>query len=117
MVLFTVTDKVTTEGMLVRSILVGVELPSSPDETILVLRDWEALEKLNTLAEGRGYRRARESMRTADPDAVMKGVEEARAAVESRLPSLQLPFRLPDISLSAVLWPDSSLVSQGIVEV
>jgi hypothetical protein len=84
---------------------------------MLVLRDWEALEKLNTLSEGRGYRRARESTRSADPEAVMKAVEQARAEVESRLSSLQLPFRLPDISLSAVLWPDSSVVSQSIVDV
>jgi ERCC4-related helicase len=116
LVLFTITDSVTTEGMLVRSILVGVELPSSPDETMLVLRDWEALEKLNTLSEGRGYRRARESARSADPDAVIKAVEQARAEVEGRLPSLQLPFRLPEIALSAVLWPDSTLLGQGSVD-
>ena len=113
LVLFSITDTVTTEAGLVRSVIICVELRVGDGDAPLVLRDWETLERLNALAEGRGFRRARTSTPPANFTAVREGVEIARRVVEERLASLDLPFRLPTASLLAILWPGESVVGSS----
>lgn len=98
---FSIADEVTTGGALVRSTVVGVD----GDSGGRVLRDWEMLQRLNELAEGRGFRRATTSPSSADRHAVDAAVAAARTALEGEMPSLQLSYAMPTISLVAVLWP------------
>ncbi|RIL02155.1 hypothetical protein DCC78_08805 [bacterium] len=100
---FSIADEVTTGGALVRSTVVGVD----GDSGGRVLRDWELLLRLNELAEGRGYRRATSSPSAAGPDTVDAAVATARATLEGELPTLQLSYAMPTISLVAAVWPHS----------
>lgn len=99
---FSIADEVTTGGALVRSTVVGVDGDSGR-----VLRDWELLQRLNELAEGRGFRRATTSPSSAERDAVDAAVASARTVLEREVPSLQLSYSLPAISLIGALWPYS----------
>jgi len=101
-IVFSIADEVTTGGALVRSTVVGVDGDSGQ-----VLRDWELLERLNGLAEGRGFRRATTSPAAADREAVDSAVGSARTVLEREVLSLQLSYSLPAISLIAALWPYS----------
>jgi len=108
LILFSITDSVTTAGGLVRSVLVAVEAGGKSDADPVVLRDWQTLERLNDLAEGRGYRRSRSSTPAATAPAINTVVDQARSALEKQLISLQLSFQVPTVSVSAILWPGAT---------
>ncbi|MDP2856997.1 MAG: DEAD/DEAH box helicase [Bacillota bacterium] len=112
---FRITDNVTTSGGIMGSVLVGVQ----PDENgrMFPLRDWELLLRLNALAEGRGYRRAKSSPRPEDT-AIRTSLESAHRFAEANVPSLDLPFHVPRVTALAVLWPFeiSGFETSGVTE-
>ena len=85
------------------SVIVGLELGDNPSDTKL-LRDWELLLRLNSLAEGRGVRRARESAPPSGIDDAQIALEEGQRFVEDSLSKIDLPFIVPQIAPLAVLW-------------
>lgn len=99
---FSVADSVTTGGALVRSSVVAVE---GGDSDRRLLRDWELLERLNVIANGRGFRRATTSAPVADQAALELAVARARELLDRQMPSLQLSYAVPAVSLIAILWP------------
>lgn len=101
LLVFAVTDSVTTGASLVRTTVFGVELREHPE----VLRDWELLQRLNQVVKGRGYRRANSSRAVATSEEVARAADEARRLLDQRLPEFDLPYSMPTSMLLAVLWP------------
>ncbi len=103
LLVYSISDRVTTAGSMVRSVIVGVEYEAG--EQNRVLRDWELLEHLNILAAGRGVRRPRSRTQPANVEAIHLAVASSQETVQRELPYLDLPFRMPTIVLLVVLWP------------
>jgi hypothetical protein len=103
LVVFSISDQVTTDTTVVRSVTVGVEIVSEARASIL--RDWELLEHLNGIVGMGSLRRLRASSLPPEPAAVVAAVERAQGLVEAAIPQLDLPFKLPLVAPLAVLWP------------
>jgi hypothetical protein len=99
---FSISDRVTTEATVVRSVTVGVEI--AKEGCARVLRDWELLDYLNGIV-GMRFRRLRTSSPPPDPAGVAEAVERAQKLVADAIPELDLSFRLPIVAPLAVLWP------------
>ncbi|MCZ2112169.1 MAG: hypothetical protein LC118_21845 [Dehalococcoidia bacterium] len=84
-----------------RTAIFGVEWVDRPR----ILRDWELLERLNIVAEARGFRRAASSLPATTPERFVVAAREARGLLERELPSLKLSYSMPVSSLVAALWP------------
>ncbi len=108
LLLFTIADRLTTEGGTVRQAVVGVDWPDRAGESPSVLRDWELLLRLNKLLERRGLRRLKDSAPPEDIAAVKTALEQAQRFLEATLPTLRLPFEVPVVAALAVLWPTRS---------
>jgi ERCC4-related helicase len=98
---FSIADSVTTGSALVRTTIVGVE----GGDGRRVLRDWELLERLNAVADARGFRRATSSLPAATADRFATLAAEATRLLERDLASLQLSYTMPISTLVAALWP------------
>jgi len=103
LVIFSITDQVTTEAGIVRSVIAGVEITDTTSHRIL--HDWELLDSLNEVLATRGLRRLRNSGSPADATLVKTTVEGAQLAIEAAIPHLELPFKMPIVAPLAVLWP------------
>jgi len=97
---FSVADSVTTGGAFVRTTIFGVEGGDRPK----VLRDWELLERINLVAEARGFRQATSSLPAAAPDRFASAAADAGRPLERELPSLQLSYAMPGSTLLAAPW-------------
>jgi hypothetical protein len=102
LLIFQITDRVTGEGGTVRGAIVGVEI--APEGKDSFLRDWELLEKLNTLTSGCPVK-AKSSATPSNLDEVDSAMRSADAIVQLKLKDLALPFKVPEIEPVAVLWP------------
>ena len=98
---FRVTDRVTSQGGVVRAVTVAVE--AHPDGFRL-LRDWELIQRLNGVLVERDPRRFRVRCH-ADPAQVREEVEAARKWLSQEIATLDLPFKVPEISVTALLIP------------
>lgn len=105
LIVFSVVDRVTTENTPVRSVVVGVEM-SDLQKSDRLLTDWELLQRLNRLFDDRVPQSLRVASRPPEVAVVQPSLERARQLVETALPSLDLPFRLPAIDVLALLWPE-----------
>lgn len=104
---FRVTDRVTSQGSVVRAVIVAVE---SKAEGRILLRDWELVERLNNILRERDPRRYQVKS-TADPTFVQADVEMARKWIASQIGDLDLPFRVPEVNV-ACLFLNSERVAQ-----
>jgi hypothetical protein len=100
---FTISDQVTAQTTMVRSVTVGVE--ETDDIMYRLLVDWELLERLNDVVGARGLRRLRVSGPAPDPARVAASVEQAQELVQHEIVKLDLPFKMPVVTPLAVLWP------------
>jgi hypothetical protein len=96
---FRVNDRVTSQGGVVRAVTVAVE--RRPGGFALV-RDWELILRLNRILSARDPRRFHVQA-MSDPGAVQADLEGAKACVREGLAGLDLPFRVPDVSVTCVL--------------
>ena len=98
---FRISDRVTGYGGSVRGLVVAVEV-TLPEWKLL--RDWELIQRLNTVVLGRdlrrGYRR-----RPADVMAVRSEIDAVTRWLMDKLPQIDHPFRVPEIALCAALSP------------
>lgn len=102
LLLFRVTDQVTGQGGAVRSVVVGVE----GDPPGRILRDWEVIERLNTLSDQLGRQKwAKDSAPPDNVDEVQAALERGRRMAQEHLTYLDLPFKVPSVDALTVLWP------------
>ena len=102
---FEVTDRVTTGGGPLKKVIVGVKVAESADEKDAILRDWELLLVLNALAEIPGVKRSETAIPPPNLTDVKGAVDRCHNLVRESLGYLGLPFKFPNIELSAVIWP------------
>jgi superfamily II DNA or RNA helicase len=101
--IFTISDRITSGGLFVRSTAAGMLLQPAGDWTLLP--DWELLRLINSLAdEYRGRRSEREAQAQAAAT-VASYLQQASERLQARLPELDLPFELPDTQPISILWP------------
>jgi hypothetical protein len=100
---FRIIDRVTSVGGTVRAAVVGVE--DRADGACQMLRDWELVLRLNALLEDRLVRRPKSAAAADDRAAVEARLAEATRVVEGGLANLDLPFKVPQTDLLAILWP------------
>src|SRR5262249_20718082 len=108
LVVFRVTDRVTTQGRSVRAIILGIEMDRSGEQAPHVVKDADLLERLNTISQRPGVRRARPSAQSGSLVDIKAAVAAAQRLVDERLESLNLEFAVPTADLLAVLWPVST---------
>ncbi len=104
LLIYRISDRVTTRSGVVSSVIVGVRMPED-NAGMTLLRDWELLMYLNKISESRGVRRAAVSESPDDINVLEGSLVRALTFVETQLSSLSLPFEVPDISSLAILWP------------
>jgi ERCC4-related helicase len=102
-----ISDQVTGDERVVRSVVVGVEEDGGQPQ---LLRDWELLERLNGLLEDAPGRRLEPSDGVGDgsADRIASTVDRAREKVAACLGEMSLPFRRPSIEVLGVLWPSAA---------
>ncbi len=96
---FRIWDRVTGLDTTVRALVVGVETAPKTAEVAAILRDWELLLRLNELTKPRTLDQKPEPAETSIH------LRAATEAVRARLALFDLPFRIPEVELYAVLWP------------
>jgi ERCC4-related helicase len=102
---FRLIDRVTGTGGVVRAVIAAVELNRDNVQSSKLLPDWQLLEHLNTLSEGRGVKHGKNSLRPADLSQVILIADQAKQMLETQVTRLDLPFKIPAIELRAILWP------------
>lgn len=103
LLVFRISDRLTTEGGTVRSVIVGVDWRSPTDHDIL--RDWEVLRRLNEILGGRGIRRPKSSRKPDDLDQIPIVLEQTQQLIDQRKSDFDLPFVVPQAEVLAILWP------------
>lgn len=102
-IVYRITDKVTTKSSSVRASIVAVEFESRSSPRIL--RDWELIQTLNRLLEKRTLSRDVASERNVPTDVSEELDAIGCALVQSQIQALDLPFSVPDIQLFAMVYP------------
>jgi len=107
-VCFEIVDRVTTEGGPVKKAVVGVEVGSLHGGSDKLLKDWELIQKLNELSEKPRVRKAEGDSAPEDKGRIKQHIEDAQILVAESIEKLDLPFKFPEVELSAVMWPVES---------
>lgn len=102
----TLSDRLTDPGSRVGRVVVGVAGTGVDDFEILP--DWKLLLILNQLVESIGPNYRVGSALHGLAETAMRHMLTARAWCEGEVHSLQLPFRIPFVHTSAILWPETS---------
>jgi superfamily II DNA or RNA helicase len=94
---FRLSDRATGTSATLRGLIVAVEdRPEGP----ALLRDWELLQRLNGLNFGRS------SQGNATPgEHGTARLAAAEAYIRAAIPSLELPYQVPQVDAVGVLWP------------
>jgi hypothetical protein len=97
---FRLSDRATGTSATVRACVVAIDdRPEGP----VMLRDWEFLQRLNSFTVGRSYQG------NAIPGERGKArLAAAEAFVRATIPSLELPYQVPEAEVLGVLWPADS---------
>jgi superfamily II DNA or RNA helicase len=104
---FRVGDKVTSTTSNVRQYVAGVEIQQAD---LVLLRDWELLQRLNDLLERRTMRRDEAMPRPSTFQTLQDRVEDGLRLVSSRIAELDLPFEIPEVHFLGILWPMGEVV-------
>ena len=104
LIVFRITDKVTSRTKNVRAVVAGVEVV---DGDIEVLSDWKLLTRLNELLEKRTLRRDGAMPRPSEVDQLDSLLQSAKEAIDVRLNDFDLPFDVPELHLLSVFWPSA----------
>lgn len=103
LLVYRIADRVTTETGTVRAVIVGVQVEQTKGECSL-LQDWKLLDKLNFLSEVQGLKRITVTSFPTDFHHISHAADEAFQYLNEHLVELDLPFRIPDLELRAILW-------------
>jgi hypothetical protein len=112
LLLFAVSDRLTGQSSVVRRIVVGIEVGGLPENVFRIVTDKELLHRLNSI--GSPFALERMKAFEGEMPLIPKTIESAIAFLESRLPSMQLPFRIPSCELFAVVARTPTGVNRGL---
>ena len=104
LVVYRIRDRLTEDESPVRSATLAVEIDDGGGGAATILKDWELLEKLNTLVGCRGFR-AKDSVPPTDIVRVEQALNHSMSHVHVEASEWCLPFRFPEVESFAVLWP------------
>lgn len=96
---FRIWDRVTGLDTTLRAVVIGVETVRQTGQVAGLLKDWVLLLRLNK------FTKPRSSEHRPDPTETAAHLKNAMDAVRAALNSLDLPFKIPEVELNAVLWP------------
>ena len=89
---FQIWDRVTTSGGHVRKAIVGISVESDKASPYTVLKDWELLQKLNELSEGKGIRAAKQSVPVVRIDNLKEVLKAALMQLDNSVKEMDFPF-------------------------
>ena len=98
-----VSDRVTGRDTPVRSVVLAVERSTDSDAWV-ILRDWEAVRRLNDVVGNFSTLRTACTPVEAQSE-VIAGVAAAMSAVREHVSRLDLSFKIPFLQPVAVIWP------------
>ena len=99
-VIFRIQDRVTNSDRNIQTVTVGIEISGE----LVLLRDWELLERLNAIIE-KGGLSGSNSKPSENIALINDNTDKARSYLEAQLPTLELPFKIPQVELHSMLWP------------
>ena len=105
LIVFRITDQISTESRVVRFVTAGVQVPLVENEALFLLRDEELLILLNRLTQGSGMRQIKESIRPDDYHLVETTLSKADEHIKEHIDQLNLPFVVPNVFPMTVFWP------------
>ena len=100
---FRIADKLTSTGATVRSVFAGIE--ALPDGLFQALLDWQLLDRLNGLLSRRPLSRTEPPTRPDDYHRCRELHAPAQAFLEDVSRQWDLPFRSPECTWFALVWP------------
>jgi hypothetical protein len=103
LLVFRVSEHVTSTGATVRSVIAAVTFETSGKP--LILSDWQLINRLNEILDRRTLRRDPAAVPSSPVAEVEEKVRQAEAAVRGNLPQLDVPFVVPEVHLLAVFSP------------
>jgi len=106
LLVYSIEDRVTTIGGVVTGVVSGIEFVS--ENEVDFMRDWQLLQRMNQLSEGKGFRRASDSPAPDDLDGIQTLIDKGWNLVNDQIPELDLRFEVPDVTLLAILWPEDN---------
>ena len=106
LLVYRLTDKVTSVSSNVRSAVVGIEFQAINDPSMLT--DWELIVKLNQILERRTLARDSATEQLTTVEAIEKLENYGKRIVLARLSELDLPFKIPEIHILAILYPSTN---------
>ena len=102
---FQVRDRLTTEDVHVKKAILGVSVVPGASQSFSVLKDWELLVILNDISEGKGVRFAKEAVPSIEAGNIRTVLPEALKVANIAVSSMDVPFKLPDVELLAIICP------------
>lgn len=102
---FQIWDRVTTSGGHVRKAIVGISVESDKGPTYTILKDWELLQKLNELSEGKGVRAAKQSVPVAGIDNLKEVLKAAFMQLSNSMKEMDFPFKHPETEVICAICP------------
>jgi len=100
---FRIADRLTSTGATVRSVFAAVEVQS--DSSFKALLDWQLLERLNGVLARRTLRRDDPPTRPPDYERCRELLPSAQSYLDRKSSDWDLPFRSPDSTWFALIWP------------
>ena len=103
LIVFKVSEHVTSTTTTVRSVVAAVTFATSGEP--FIMSDCELIDRLNDLLNRRTFRRDPAPIPSSEPMEIHTRIQEATRAVQENMQQLDVPFVVPDIQLLAVLCP------------
>ncbi|MEE8398336.1 MAG: hypothetical protein V3S89_04970, partial [Desulfobacterales bacterium] len=100
-----VRDRITTEKSYVKKTIIGISVDPEEGVAVVMLRDWELLEKLNELSSGQGVKTARASESFKDAGNLKDSLKRATVYVEESIADMDLPFAHPEVMCMCLICP------------
>ncbi len=109
-----VLDRVTGKDMAVRSVVVAAERSTDKGDW-MILRDWQAVRRLNQLVENLNVLR-RPCGQSEDLGKIQSDVESALRLIENEVPVLNTGFKVPLVEALVVIWPGRESAPPRVAE-
>ncbi|MEX0700979.1 MAG: hypothetical protein WD069_02680, partial [Planctomycetales bacterium] len=103
LVVFRVSEQITSTGATVRSAIAAVEFGPSGESS--VLSDWQLVTRLNEILDRRTLRRDPAAIPSGSIPEIEEKVRQSEATIKTDLQRLDVPFVVPEIHLLANLSP------------
>jgi ERCC4-related helicase len=106
LIIFRIFDQVTIDSGIIRSVIAGVTSPLDKNDEPLLLSDESLLVQCNEILAGSINRLQSPPGIPKNSANIEAAVSQAKQFLEKRYDALDVPFKVPTVSLLAVLWLD-----------